>query len=290
VTELLIDLGKKLAERWLTALVLPGLLLVGVVATGALLHPVDALSIHPLLAAARAATARLQHGGGVAVAAAAVAAVLLAGAAGLAAHGLGRLAGALWWGAWPDWSARLRDRLTGRRSTRWHDLQARVEQAVRAGHDPSAYARKRNRIAVAPPVRPTWMGDRIAGADARVFAEYHLDLAGCWPRLWLVLTPDSRAELRIAGAALDDASVLAGWAILYALAALLWWPSLAIAVIVLLTAWVRARRAAAVLADLIESAVDLNGATLATALGLGPITVLTPELGAAVTARCRKGA
>jgi hypothetical protein len=290
VTGLLADVGRQLAERWLSVLVLPGLLLVAVAAAGLLVGQGDALSADALVHAATDTVRRVQDRGGAAVALAALTVLLTAGACGLAAQGLGRLVRAVWLGDWPRWAEPARDRLVRRRSARWQESQLGLEQAVSAGLDPSLFVRRRNGISLAPPVRPTWMGDRVAGADERVFAEYRLDLAACWPRLWLVLPDDVREELRTASAALDAAAVLAGWAVLYAVASALWWPAAAVAVVVYATAWFRGRGAAGVVADLVESAVDLHGAALCAALGLAPAAVLTPDLGEAVTSRCRKGA
>ncbi|MFJ9683267.1 hypothetical protein ACIRP2_35265 [Streptomyces sp. NPDC101194] len=291
MTGLLVEVGRRLAERWLSVLVLPGLLLVAALSTGLLLGQGDALSAGQLSDSATDMARRLQADGSATVLLTGLAALLCAGAAGLAAQGLGRLVRAVWLGDWPRWAAAARSRLSERRSRQWHNHQARLEEAVAAGRDPSGFARSRNRISLAPPVRPTWMGDRLAGADVRVFAEYRLDLAVCWPRLWLVLPDEVRAELRIASGALDAAAVLAGWAVLYACAGVVWWPASLVAVAVYATGWYRARLAAATFADLIESTVDLYGGSLCTALGLTATeTPLTAELGAAVTSRCRKGA
>ncbi|MFI8521709.1 hypothetical protein ACIGEZ_28435 [Streptomyces sp. NPDC085481] len=290
MTGLLVDVGRRLAERWLSVLVLPGLLLVAVVATGLLLDPADALSVRELARAATAAARRIQADGGATLLLTAAVALLAAGAAGLAAQGLGRAVRAVWLGDWPRWAGPARRRLVARRARRWQEGQSAVEAAVRAGRDPAPAAARRNAVALAPPVRPTWTGDRLAGADVRIHAEYRLDLASCWPRLWLVLPEDVREELRAASGAFEAAGVLAGWAVLYGLAALVWWPSAVAFLVVYATALYRGRGAAADLADLVEAVVDVHGTALCEALGLGPATVLTPELGAAVTARCRKGA
>lgn len=302
MTGLLVDVGRQLAERWVSVLVLPGLLLTGELAVGLLVGQGDALSADRLVREATDAARRVQEQGGAAVALAALALLLAAGALGLAAQGAGRLVRAAWLGDWPWWARSPRERLARRRLRRWQERHAEAAAAAGAGRDPSPAARRRNRISLAPPVRPTWMGDRLAGADVRVFAEYELDLASCWPRLWLVLPSEVREELRTASGALDASTVLAGWAVLYALGGALWWPSAVAAVCVWSTAWVRGRGAVATFADLIESAVDLHGAALGAALGLGPAGApaadaaaaapvpLTPELGAEITARCRKGA
>jgi len=290
MTGLLVDVGRQLAERWISVLVLPGLLLTGELAVGLLVGQGDALSADRLVHEATDAARRVQDEGGAAVALAVLALLLAAGALGLAAQGVGRLVRAAWLGDWPRWAQAPRDRLADRRLQRWRDHHAEVAAAVGAGRDPSQAAGRRNRISLAPPVRPTWMGDRLAGADVRVFAEYDLDLAACWPRLWLVLPADVREELRTASGALDMSTVLAGWAVLYALGGALWWPSAVAAVCVWSTAWVRGRGAVATFADLIESTVDLHGAALGAALGLGAPGLLGPELGAEITARCRKGA
>jgi hypothetical protein len=50
--------------------------------------------------------------------------------------------------------------------------------------------------ALARPVHPTWMADRLAAAGSRVYHQYGLDLEFTWPRLWLLLPELTRTEVR----------------------------------------------------------------------------------------------
>ncbi|MEU4222556.1 hypothetical protein AB0F10_45365, partial [Actinoplanes sp. NPDC026623] len=151
----------------------------------------------------------------------------------------------------------------------------------------SALAARRDRIALAPPGRPFWMGDRIAAAGTRVHDKYRLDLATAWPRLWLVLPDPVRTEFGLSRAALTRDSCLAGWALAYAVLGFWWWPALVIGCGCGVLAWVRARSSVGLLAELVESAVDVHGRALAESLGLPCAGVLTRETGAEITAIAR---
>jgi len=151
----------------------------------------------------------------------------------------------------------------------------------------SALAARRDRIALAPPRRPFWMGDRIAAADTRVHDKYRLDLASAWPRLWLVLPDPVRTEFGLSRAALTRDSCLAGWALAYAILGVWWWPALAIGCVCAVMARVRARTSVDLLAELVESAVDVHGRALAESLGLPCASALTRETGAEITAITR---
>jgi hypothetical protein len=153
------------------------------------------------------------------------------------------------------------------------------------------YAARRNRIALAEPRRSTWMGDQFAAVEARVQAEYGLDLPFVWPRLWIVLPDDVRAELRAARDAFDSGTALAGWGCCYVLLTPIWWPACLIGAVITAAGWRRGRLASAQIAMLTESVVDLFGYALAVQLGFasdaGP---LTRQLGQRITTAARKGA
>lgn len=284
-------LGARAGERWVTALALPGLLFTGLAVVAAVLgqrHWDDA----GLLARGierNAVDALAATPAGVALAIALVLVVALA--AGVLAHLLSALVLAGWEGRWPlPGPAR---RATERRRRRWNALQERFASALTGGAAPGtaeAIGRRRNRIAPAEPQRPTWIGDQLAAAATRVHAEYGLDLGAAWPRLWLLLTADARLEVRGARAELDSSAVLAGWGVLYLALGVRWWPAALAGAIALLVAWVGARRAAARLAELIESTVDLHIGDLAAALGEGTDHAVTPQTGRRITDRLRKGA
>jgi hypothetical protein len=276
------ELGRKLAERWVTLLLLPGALYVAVVTAASVLGQGRALDLRGLsswidgLAAARGAG---QVGIVVLVAAGALAA---ATGAGLSAAALGEGVALLWAvegrrgpGRW----------LAERRRERWRRAYAEVVAARRAvalsavpphGADPEARASLRasldrcRRICPVPADRPTWIGDRLRAVDLRVHHAYRVDMEALWPRLWLALPDPARAELTDAHAAYRANARLTGWGLMYLLVALWWWPAAVVAAVTLATAWIRARGAAEALADLVEGAVDLYGRDVATSLGVLP--------------------
>ncbi|TCO47276.1 hypothetical protein [Actinocrispum wychmicini] len=266
------ELGRKLAEKWLSLLVMPGLLVLATAAVGATLGHSAPFDWDRLVRRAdqwaravgtRPAVAQIGL----------LAAVLLASfGVGLAVRALSGLTERLWLGQWwtplARWGAR-------RRAARWMNEQDPV---------------RRNEISLARPARPTWMGDRLAASDVRVLNQYDVDLRAWWPRLWLVLDDPTRAELRAARAAFDDAATRATWAVGYLVTGLFWWPAGIVAVVVWITGWSRGRMAVRTYADLIESTVDLTAVVVARRLGfVGDHDRFTSEVGEALTAEFRKG-
>ncbi|MEV8017513.1 hypothetical protein AB0O76_14440 [Streptomyces sp. NPDC086554] len=280
------ELAKQLAGKWVSLLVIPGALFVASVAVGWRLRfggwPGDERLV-----------TELQQGtaSGGEMAAAVLGALLLSAWAGLLAQGSGRALHRLWLGQWPG---RTGEALAGRRRRRWDRAQERYEQAYRQGQSDEALAQlayRRNRIALAPPARPTHMGDNIAALSTRVRIEYGLDLEYGWPRLWLVLPEETRAVLDESRDAFDRSAALAGWGALYTCAGTVWWPLGLAGLGTLLTAIVRGRSAITNLAQLMESAVDLHGASLAASLGIPvPDSRVTPEIGREINRTVRKGA
>lgn len=294
MTKFLEALGGKLAERWLTLLLGPGVLLLSVAVagvtlgqrhwhdTGLLLARLDRLSAQPALRS----TGTLAF---------VLVGVLAASAGlGLAVTALGAAVERLWLATRPR-------RLTARRRRRWDAEQewfdralleaARVEGTPEA---PAAAARarefnaRRNRIGLAPPSHPFWLGDRIAAVDARVWESYRLDLTSAWPRLWLTLPEDVRAEIGTARGRLAAATRLVAWALAYLALGAVWWPSAVVGVVTAVTGWWRARAAGVSFAELAESAVDLHGRGLAESLGIPCAGTLTEDVGAEITTLLRK--
>ncbi|MGW2767425.1 hypothetical protein [Streptomyces sp. NPDC001275] len=169
------------------------------------------------------------------------------------ARSLGAAVQWLWLGGWGGTDGWL----VQRRRTRWDALQQRYATqllALDAGtHSPEDQGRRtlgelaaaRNRIALARPLRPTWIGDRFAGVEARVWAEYRVDLSFGWTRLWLVLPEETRAECATARAAFDASGGLAAWGVLYLALGCWWWPAAVIAPTLIVLAWRRGRQTAA---------------------------------------------
>ncbi|BCJ75765.1 hypothetical protein CS0771_53090 [Catellatospora sp. IY07-71] len=285
------EVGKRLLDQWLTALMLPGLLFVAAAVAATHLRHAAALDLGKLAAWVTAQVTTSAAGTDSGRVLLAVGGALLGAAgAGLCVAVLGRCAAYLW--TWPGTRTPLR-LATAARLRRWERAGDRVtaamDHAVATGAVGLAAAlAARDRISLVEPTHPTWIGDRLAAPAVRVQANYGLDLAVAWPRLWLLLQDTARTEVSAAHGAYTAASRLAGWAVLYAALGLLWWPGVPIAAVLAATAWVQARQAAATLADLTEAVVDLHGADLAEQLRLGCDGVLRPEVGRAVTELLRK--
>ncbi|MDA5147574.1 hypothetical protein PEM37_39445 [Streptomyces sp. AD681] len=287
-------LTKKLADTWLTMLALPGLLFVAMLVVAHAAGHQHALDGRRVLAGMEELARSAQRSGSVGTVVLLSAAVAVAAVAGYTARALGAATQWVWLGSWgrPD------GRLTRRRQNRWQTAQDRyAERVLNANATPSAHrelaelAATRNRIALARPARPTWIGDRFAAAETRVWAEYAIDLGFCWPRLWLVLPEEARSECAAARTAFDAASGMAGWGLLYMAVGCWWWPAALVGLGLVLVAWWRGRGEATAFAELIESVVDVYGAELARCLADNYVRrPLDEESGAAISARARKDA
>lgn len=296
------ELAKKLAERWLGLLALPGLLYVACAWAGARLGWAHALDLRLLISKGDALGTSLA-GSSVSAQVLALAGLLLAsGGTGLVVQALAGPVRAWWLGRWPPGLGWARRRRTAACSRRWHrlvaarrDLQERYPRADRTPAQQAAVdaaADRINRLSLAAPTRPTWMGNRVAAVEQVGLDRYGLDLRFGWSRLWLVLPDTVRAELAEADGQFAVTVVTAAWALPYLVLGVLWWPALLIALTTGVTGWTRARTAVARLADLSEATLDLHGRTLAIALGVAPPDSggpLDPAEGEEITHRVRKG-
>lgn len=296
------ELAKKLAERWLTLLLLPGALFIAAATIGPQLshrHALDWVQLQRTVSAAAAAVSRQPASSQALLA---IAALLTATTTGLMVQALAGVTRRLWLGSWPRVLAPPRRwRITGRR-VRWHrclDRRRALERTYpRASRTPgqqqaiNTAADRVNRIAWTEPGRPTWMGDRVHSVEQIALNRHGLDLSFAWPRLWLTLPDTARSEITAAHAAFAAAVATGTWAWPYLLLSILWWPAAVVGVAVGTTGWARARTAITDLTTLTEAALDLHGRALATALGVakpdtaGPLTITEGEQ---ITALVRKG-
>ncbi|MEV4744217.1 hypothetical protein [Streptomyces sp. NPDC049555] len=296
-------LGEKLAEKWVSASAAPGLLFLAASAAAAVLGHDHALDGGLLRERAGHWAATAEHRP-VAGQVAAVAVVVLAS---VAAGAFVRIcaeeaAVRLWTGDWPRAARALDRRLTARRAGRWTSLQReidRIRRATPAHHRQDAdrlrideLTARRDLIALARPTRPTHTGDRFAATESRLRGQYDIDLAACWPALWLVLPEETRAELRASRSRFDAAVTATVWAGCYAALGCVWWPAAVVAAVTAPVAWRRGRRAATAHAGLVEAAVDVHLRKLAADVGLAapPGTPWEPRLGTALNRLFRKGA
>lgn len=292
------ELAKKLAERWVTLLVLPGALFVAAVGIGVRLGHSHALDYARLTKAI--ATVARQPAGTQAMLAVAV--LLAASGTGLAVQALAGLTRRLWLGPWTHLLAPVHRWRVASRCRRWHrhveqrqtlqDAHPRASRTSKQQERIDAAADRANRIAWTEPGRPTWMGDRIHSLEQIARNRHGLDLTFAWPRLWLVLPDTTRSEITTAHSTFAAAIATATWAWPYLLLTSLWWPSALIAMAIGVTGWARARAAVTDMTTLSEAALDLHGRTLAHSLGItdwevtGPLTLTEGEQ---LTALIRKG-
>jgi hypothetical protein len=300
---LLSQLGTKLAERWLSLLILPGALYLAVGATARTLghtHPFDLPRLTHQITTWANHPATSTAGGQVVL----LAAILAGGAAaGLAAQALGSLAERLCLAAdcpaWPPPLRQLAARQTTRRHDRWtravvtwrqcreQDAQARALARVHGRRaDPPKRGdaeRAMTRIALEEPKRPTWSGDRLNAVAVRLERDHHVDLATLWPLLWLILPEETRTQITNARQNLTRATTLTAWALLYLPLAAWWWPAVLITATLALTGRARTRTATDTYALLLEATTRLHIRDLANRLGLDPTGPLTPETGDTLT-------
>ncbi|MFF4835059.1 hypothetical protein [Streptomyces sp. NPDC001315] len=297
-------LGQKLAERWLSLLVLPGALFLATAAAARILgqtHALDYVRLTERITQWARSPAVTTVGGQVVL----ISAVLAAAAgAGLAAQGLGsliqRTALAADWHIWPTPLARCARTVVTRRRARWIAAVHRYQQQLntdarslaRTGSRPDPAPRRAaflavQRIAAEEPDRPTWSGDRIQAAAVRLQRDHHLDVSVLWPHLWLTVPETTRVEITSAERALTRAAALGGWALLYTPLTAWWWPAAPLAAALALTARYRIRNAVDTYAQLLEAAVRLHATDLATQLGIAHVGPSDPALGDALTQHLR---
>ncbi|CAM5390243.1 hypothetical protein STENM223S_01911 [Streptomyces tendae] len=293
-------LGGRIAERWLAALALPGLLFLAAATAatvlghehwsdvGRLRDRVDTLSASPA-----------SHSAGTVVL---VALGVLAGAAatGAAAQSLGSGVELLWC-AQPHGPV-LRF-IADRRLRRWRAADARFRTALVAagrarieGSDDAdrltgiaeRRCAERDRIASVPPRHPFALGDRLAVPAQRLWRANGLDLAAAWPHLWLLAADGTRAELQAARLRLTASARLCAWGAGYLVMGLWWWPAALAGVVAVASGVRRGRAAADAFAELTEALADLHVRDLAAALGVEHEGVDDQALGERLTRLLRK--
>jgi hypothetical protein len=263
VTDLLTELGKKIADRWLSTLLLPGLLFTTAVLCAYLLSWRHALDP----AALTTGLDRLGRGlsGHVTRAVVAViAAGLAATAAGLTAHGLAGLVHRAYVAHSPHWwlvRRRRQHRRVAFGPLWWLLHRRRKARAAAAGRQPRPPVRYLPRCA-------TPIGDRLRLIGERIDAQYGLDTTLAWPRLWLLLPDSNRAAVQTAHDQYRAATTLTAWGLLYLALGTIWPPALLAAAIAIAVGYRRAQATAAVLADLIEATIDTQQHALAAVAGI----------------------
>lgn len=106
----------------------------------------------------------------------------------------------------------------------------------------------------------------LEGPEKRVREFYKLSLVDLWPRLWIVLPDAPKTALWESRQRLDGSLRIGGWSLLYLTAGILWWPALAIGVVLCVYANALCRIRAAEYAAMVESVVDVHLNDLSTVL------------------------
>ncbi|WP_329536828.1 hypothetical protein OG568_50390 (plasmid) [Streptomyces sp. NBC_01450] len=296
---LLTELGKRLAERWLTLLVLPGALFLAAAFTARTLGHAHALDLDLLVREVQAWRPTPGAGAGVRLTVLLLLLTLLAAALGIVAQTLGSFVERLWFAAdWPLWPWPLRslaDWRVSKRQQRRAEAEAAYErERLRVGESLAVGNAERGanlrsarlvvvRVSQEEPHRPTWSGDRMHAVTLRLARDLDLDLATVWPALWQLLPDASRQQIESTRESLSRATTLAAWAILYALLAVWWWPGLPLAVATFITAQLRLRSATDAYAALVEASVHLYTGELAERLGISGNGILSRRTGWEVT-------
>ena len=316
VTGFLTELGKKLAERWLTLLVLPGALYLAVALVAHVeghRHPFD-LSRPGQWVSEWVSKPAVAPPGELVVA---LLAFLLASAAvGTAVQGTAGVIERLWFAEdhqrWPRPLRDLADAQLRRRRAQWNTQHAKYRAAVneraqavaqaRADEmaEPRAQAMADNRpagrddeqrrtwnaltrVAIHKPARLTWVGDRIYAVTRQLDDEYRLDAATVWPALWLTMSSTAREEIARSRELIARAAALCAWGLAYLALGVLSWPVVFVGLILVVTGWARSRRCAEDYARLLESAFRLHGGDTARALGIAHRGVMNAQTGWALT-------
>lgn len=294
MTAFLEQLGGKIVDRWLARLLLPGLLWLSCAVVATQLgwaHAIDPHAVEPLMKSLAGQRSTAQAG--------LLVAAVVGGSAvvGLAAIGLavvlrrawtlpGRLVPTRWLRRWRSrrWAA-----VDGAaKQLRLDALDTVANSATTAGPQYSRALARRDSIGLEPPERPTWIGDRWFATGIRVHRAYALDLTVVWPRLWTVVPDTLRGDIAVAQLAYKEASTTVAWSVFYGIVGLFWGPALLIAAVLAITGIRQARDATGNLCELVESACDLYGETLAERLRVPCPAALGPETGREINARLRR--
>ncbi len=187
---------------------------------------------------------------------------------------------------WPAWvSGPLRKRAIRHREDARKQATARLETGNQLA-DAQAEDIMRWTPAAKGLVMPTRLGNILRSAEARPGDTYGLDVAACWPHLWLVLDSDTRTEITSARAAVNAGARGWLWGALFAVWTIWAWWALPVAVIVTLALYYGSLvPTARIYGDLIYAAFALHRFDLYAGLHwpTPPTPVLEQKTGADVT-------
>jgi hypothetical protein len=259
VTDFLSGLAGRLTDRWLTGVFLPGALFVAVVAAAVALGQHDALNPTRLVDHVRNA----------------VSGVTGAGPSSYVLAVLGLIAAAILTGMVLSFLAESVVQRALVASKPRFIVDARRKRTIRRWE-----RRDQPPAARYAPARVTVAGDRLRLIGERADAQYGLSIVDVWPRLWILISADTRSMVTAAYQGYATALIQIAWGAGCLLLSPVWWPAAVIAVAAVAWGMRRARETAGSLAVLIESTVDTHQAQLAAAVGVDvPSGRITPNEG-----------
>jgi hypothetical protein len=245
---LLSEIGKKIADRWLTALLLPGLLFIAALVCAWLLGHRHALDLGELIRQISSRIAPLEKK----PVQIAVVIVLVLLAATVSAH--------------------LAQALTGAVNMMW---TSKRPQRIISYRRRRAMKRRPNQPGPYLPARLTPAGDHWRLAGARIATHYGLDLNRIWPRVWLMIPAESRTIVQASYGAYHSALTLTAWGLLYLVVGCWWWPAAVAGAVATAIGHRRGAVTAATTAELLEALTDLHVKALVTALDAAQERVVT---------------
>lgn len=264
---LLVELQKRIPDRWFLRRLLPAALfvVVALVGGGQLGHRRwnDIALARERIAGAFRLGGGLPAAGIASLVLVAVSVVAAAFAVPYAANAIGALTS----GAWPWWLMPLGRRLASWRARRWVAPDELARQSVRArdgGRELRAdrLDARRARTGSGRPASPTWSGDRFRATEAHIRAKTGDDIASAWPALLLSASDTSRAALAEARDAYDAACEALAWSMAFALLGAWWWPAAPVGIVLGLASWRSQRHAVRALCRTTEAAFTLQHADL----------------------------
>lgn len=260
MSDLLTELGKKLTDRWLTTLLLPGLLYTTAALYGYLTGHHHALDPTYLTTQLTHHTQTLNHHP-VAITVTITLILLSATTASLTAQTLATL---------------IHRAFTAKAPRRWLLHRRRTARTRLTHQHPRPPARYL-------PARATPIGDHFHLTGQRIDTEYGLDTTLTWPRLWLLLPETTRSIITTATSDYRTATTTTAWGLLYLTLGILWWPATLAGTLTLTLGYRHAHTTSTTLANLIEATIDTHQHTLADALGIPlPHHRITPTEGARI--------